>query len=67
MRSGGTTAENDLKVDPETDRRLHPYPEMPLNWWPPIDFNLNDDWRQIPKKWQPATPERTDDIPWSHL
>eukprot|EP00974_Lingulodinium_polyedra_P032637 3140648-Lingulodinium_polyedra.AAC.1 len=37
---------------------------MPLNWWPPIDFNLNYDWWQIPKKWQPATPEGTDDDPF---
>eukprot|EP00974_Lingulodinium_polyedra_P069812 6755786-Lingulodinium_polyedra.AAC.1 len=40
---GGTLVDNDIKTDPETDRRVHPYPKMPLNWRPPVDFNLNYD------------------------
>eukprot|EP00974_Lingulodinium_polyedra_P082820 8020951-Lingulodinium_polyedra.AAC.1 len=46
---GGTLVESDIKADPETDRWVHPYPEMPLNWWLPVDFNSIYDRRQIPK------------------
>eukprot|EP00974_Lingulodinium_polyedra_P016218 1572335-Lingulodinium_polyedra.AAC.1 len=34
---------------------------MPLNWRPPVEFNLNYGWWRIPKKWQPSTPEGTDE------